>query len=150
MKIYNKILDQKKISFFNSINQPILLIFGLITIVSIFFDCYFQNSNLVIPFLITTLVSSVTTFLGIPKLKQIKLQQIIREEGPKSHFIKQGTPTMGGIFFVPVGIIISNILYFNKNDYKIILTLSFLVLFFMLIGFIDDFLSLKKTIKYWS
>ena len=51
---------------------------------------------------------------------------------------------MGGIFFIPVGIIISNLLYFNKEDYKIILTLSFLIIFFMFIGFIDDLLSLKK------
>ena len=140
----NKILDQKKISFFKSINQQVFLLFGLITIVCVFFDFYFKNSNLAIPFLITTLVSSITTFLGISKLKKIKLKQIIREEGPKNHFIKQGTPTMGGIFIIPIGIIISNILYFNKDDYKIILTLSFLVIFFMFIGFLDDLLSLKK------
>ena len=147
MKKSNKIFDTKKISFSNSINQQVFLLFGLITIVCTFFDLYFKNKNLVIIFLITTLVSSVTTFLGIPKLKEIKLKQIIREEGPKNHFIKQGTPTMGGIFFIPIGIIISNILYFNNQDYRVILTLSFLVIFFMLIGFIDDLLSLKKRLN---
>ena len=126
----------------NNVNQQVLLLFVLITIVCLFFDSYFKNSNLLIPFLITTLVSSVTTFLGIPKLKKIKLEQIIREEGPKNHFIKKGTPTMGGIFFIPIGIIISNVLYFNTDNYKVILTLSFLVIFFMLIGLIDDLLSL--------
>ena len=54
---------------------------------------------------------------------------------------------MGGIFIIPVGIIISNILYFNKDDYKIILTLSFLIIFFMFIGLIDDLLSLKKQLN---
>jgi len=100
-----------------------------------------------IPFLITTLISSILTFLGIPKLKNIKIKQIIRKEGPTNHFIKQGTPTMGGIFFVPVGIIISNILYLNTDYYKIVLTLSFLIIFFMFIGFIDDFLSLRKKMN---
>ena len=51
---------------------------------------------------------------------------------------------MGGVFFIPIGIIISNILYFNNQDYKIILTLSLLIISFMLIGLIDDFISLKK------
>ena len=121
-----------------------MLLFGLITILCIFSDFYFHNSNLLIPFLTTTLVASITTFLGIPELKKIKIKQIIREEGPKNHFIKQGTPTMGGIFFIPISIIISNILYFNQDNYKVILTFSFLVIFFMFIGLIDDYLSLKK------
>jgi len=141
---YKKILDIRKISIFNSINWQIFFLFGLTTLTCIFSDFYFQSSNLTIPFLITTLISLVITFLSIPTLKKVKIKQIIREEGPKKHFSKQGTPTMGGIFFVPIGIIISNILYFNKDDYKIILTLSLLVLFFMLIGLVDDLLSLKK------
>ena len=146
MKKSHKILKSQKISFFNSCNKQVFILFGLIIIVSLFFDFYFKNSNLIIPFLATTLISSVTTFLGIPILKKIKLKQIIREEGPKNHFIKQGTPTMGGIFFIPIGIIISNILYFNNQDFKMILTLSLLILSFMLIGLIDDLISLKKKI----
>ena len=54
---------------------------------------------------------------------------------------------MGGIFFIPIGIIISNILYFNQDNYDIILTLSFVIIFFMFIGFIDDLLSLKKKLN---
>ena len=143
MKKPIKVLNNKKISI-NSINNQILILFGLILITCIFSDFYFKNSNLTTPFISTTLVSSIITFLGIPELKKFKVKQIIREEGPKNHFLKQGTPTMGGIFFVPIGIIISNIIYFNKDDYIIILALSFLIIFFMFIGFIDDFLSLKK------
>ena len=144
MKKFKKHLDKKKISFFNNINCQLFILFGLVLITSIFSDYYFNNSNLTIPFVITTLISSIITFLGIPQLNKIKIKQIIRREGPKNHFIKQGTPTMGGIFFIPIGIIISNILYFNQDDYKIILTLTFVIIFFMSIGFIDDFISLKK------
>jgi len=147
LKKSNKLLDNKKVSFYNSINNHILVLFGLISITCVFSDFYYKTSNLTIPFIITTLVSSIITFIGIPKLKKIKIKQIIREEGPKNHFLKQGTPTMGGIFFIPIGIIISNILYFNKDNYNIILTLSFVIIFFMFIGFIDDFLSFKKKIN---
>ena len=147
METFNKPLLKKRISFFNIINNQILILFGLISITCIFSDYYFNSSNLTIPFIITSLISSITTLIGIPKLKEFKINQVIRKEGPKNHFLKKGTPTMGGILFIPIGIIISNILYFNKEDYKIILTLSFLITFFMFIGFIDDFLSLKKQLN---
>ena len=147
MKKSKQIVDKKKISFLNRVNHQVLILFGLILIVCVFFDLKYVNSNLTIPFIITTFISSVFTFLSIPKLKKINLKQIIREEGPKRHFLKQGTPTMGGIFFIPISIIISNILYFNKENYKIIITLSFLIIFFMLIGLIDDLLSLKKKLN---
>ena len=144
MKKSTKVSDRKLISFLNNINQQILLLFGLITIVCLFLDFYFQNINLTKSFLITTLISSTITFISIPKLKKIKIKQIIRKEGPKNHFLKQGTPTMGGIFMIPTALIISNILYINKEDYKIILTLTFLIIFFMFIGLVDDLLSQKK------
>ena len=144
MKKSKDILDKKKILFINDIRIQVFILFGLITLVCIFFDSRFERSYLTIPFITTTLLSSVTTCLSIPKLKQIKIEQVIREDGPNTHFLKEGTPTMGGLFFIPVGIIISNILYINKEDYKIILLLSLLTLFFMLIGFFDDLLSFKK------
>ena len=144
LKKYNKLLNKQKILVLNNINYQIIILFGIITGISIFSDLYFQNNYLTITFIITTLLSSLITFISIPVLKKIKIKQIIREEGPKKHYLKQGTPTMGGVFFIPIGIIISNILYFNNQDYKIILTLSLLIISFMLIGLIDDFISLKK------
>ncbi len=147
MEKFKKLLDKKRTSFSNIINIQILFLFGLILIICFLIDCYYKNSNLTIPFIITTLVSSIITFISIPKLKKFKIKQIFREEGPRNHFLKQGTPTMGGIFFIPIGIIISNILYINTENYKIILTLSFLIIFFMFIGFIDDYLSLKKQLN---
>ena len=147
MEKSKKFIDNKVISFLNSINHQTLILFGLTSIVCVIFDLYFKSSNLTITFISTTLVSLIITFIGIPKLKIFKIKQIIRKEGPKNHFLKQGTPTMGGIFFVPIGIIISNILYYNKDDYKIIMTLSFVIIFFMFIGFIDDFISLKKQLN---
>ena len=147
MEKYTKFLEKKKISFFNIINNQVLILFVLITIICIFSDVYFKNSNLAISFIIATLISSIITFFSIPILKKIKIKQIIRKEGPKNHFLKQGTPTMGGIFFIPVGILINNILYLNQDDYKTIFTLSLLIICFMLIGFIDDFLSLKKQLN---
>ena len=144
MEKSKNLLDIKRISFFQSSNKQTYILFGLISIVCIIFDYNIKNSNLGILFIITSLVSSLVTFLSIPLLKKIKIKQIIREEGPRKHFLKEGTPTMGGIFYVPIAVLISNIVYFNNINYKIILTLSFLIVFFMFIGLIDDLLSLKK------
>jgi len=58
-----------------------------------------QDSILVIR--VITVSFLIVLFLGpvvIPLLKRLKVGQSIREEGPKSHLSKSGTPTMGGVF----------------------------------------------------
>tara|TARA_Y100000766_G_scaffold235272_1_gene210585 strand:+ start:71 stop:412 length:342 start_codon:yes stop_codon:yes gene_type:complete len=90
LKKYNKLLNKQKILVFNNINYQIIILFGIITGISIFSDLYFQNNYLTITFIITTLLSSLITFISIPVLKKIKIKQIIREEGPKKHYLKKG------------------------------------------------------------
>jgi phospho-N-acetylmuramoyl-pentapeptide-transferase len=73
----------------------------------------------------------------------------IRIDGPKTHTVKTGTPTMGGIIFILSSIIaftaVSLIKYFRHNVYSIegIFVLSVFLLC-SLIGFIDDYMALKK------
>ena len=147
VKKFSYLVEKQNISSKKYTNYQTLILFLIVLTTCVVSDFYFKNSNLIIPFITSTLISSIITFLGIPKLKKFKINQIIRKEGPKKHLIKQGTPTMGGIFFIPIGIIISNILYITKDDYKNILILSFVIISFMFIGFIDDFLSLKKQLN---
>ena len=147
VKKFSYLVEKQNISSKKYTNYQTLILFLIVLTTCVVSDFYFKNSNLIIPFITSTLISSIITFLGIPKLKKFKINQIIRKEGPKRHLIKQGTPTMGGIFFIPIGIIISNILYITKDDYKNILILSFVIISFMFIGFIDDFLSLKKQLN---
>ena len=143
MKKSKKLVNKQNLLLFKIINNQVFFIFILITIVCIFLDFNFER-NLTAYFIITSLITTGVTLSFIPQLKKINIKQIIREEGPKNHFIKKGTPTMGGIFFIPIGIIISNIIYFKSINYNIIFILSFLIICFMSIGLIDDLLSLKK------
>jgi len=53
----------------------------------------FQMTMIVVSFITTVILA----FIIIPILKKVKVGQIERDDGPKSHFDKQGTPTMGGI-----------------------------------------------------
>ena len=75
-----------------------------------------------------------------------KLKQLIREEGPQSHLQKAGTPTMGGILIIPIGIAIGNLSTLNSEISQKILAISLLSVLFMFIGMIDDFKSLEITI----
>ena len=52
--------------------------------------------TIIMGFLITVLLSPVF----IPFLRRLKFGQSIREEGPKSHQKKSGTPTMGGVMIL--------------------------------------------------
>ena len=56
--------------------------------------------------LISFVVSIILGILVIPILKKLKVGQIERDDGPKSHLKKQGTPTMGGIIIILAMIII--------------------------------------------
>src|SRR6187455_421185 len=78
----------------------------------------------------------------IERMRQIKLGQYIREEGPKSHQQKAGTPTMGGIL-INVAILIPTILWADiYNPY--IWIILFVTFAYGAIGFIDDYRKLAK------
>src|SRR5216684_6326899 len=78
----------------------------------------------------------------IERMRQIKLGQFIREEGPKSHQQKAGTPTMGGIL-INVAILIPTLLWADiLNPY--IWIVLFVTFAYGTIGFIDDYQKLVK------
>ncbi|MBO4815715.1 MAG: phospho-N-acetylmuramoyl-pentapeptide-transferase [Clostridia bacterium] len=104
----------------------------------------FQTSILIVSFVVTIILALII----IPILKKIKIGQIERDDGPKSHLKKQGTPTMGGIIFM-IGIIIcttiSYIYYKNIGEFELankLIPMLCLTIGFGLVGFIDDFKKL--------
>lgn len=74
----------------------------------------------------------------------MKFGQTIRKEGPESHLIKTGTPTMGGLSFITVTILLSVIGLFFVDDIYKLLVLIIVTLGFALIGFIDDYIIVVK------
>lgn len=93
--------------------------------------------------LLSFAIATITGFLIIPVLKKLKLGQNIREDGPKSHNIKTGTPTFGGIIFIFASIITT--LIFAQCANKEIMLMVYSSLAFGFIGFLDD--GLKKLHK---
>lgn len=82
--------------------------------------------------------------LLIPLLKRMKFGQTIREEGPESHLVKTGTPTMGGLSFISVTVVLSIIGLFFVDDVYKLLVLIIVTLGFGLIGFVDDYIIVVK------
>jgi phospho-N-acetylmuramoyl-pentapeptide-transferase len=83
---------------------------------------------------------SVALFLGpkvIRKLRKYQIGQTIRDDGPKSHLSKAGTPTMGGALIL-LSITVSTLLWGNLENKYVWLTLL-VTLAFGVIGWIDDY-----------
>ena len=93
-------------------------------------------------------IGVVCSLIVIPIIKRKKIGQNERDDGPRSHLQKQGTPTMGGIAIMLALLIISGLLYW---DYKAeepqvaknLIVLVIATIGFGIIGFIDDF---KKVV----
>jgi phospho-N-acetylmuramoyl-pentapeptide-transferase len=78
----------------------------------------------------------------IAKLHEFQIGQYIREDGPKSHMKKAGTPTMGGILII-ISIVIPTLLWANLvNPYVWIAIFS--LVSFGLIGFWDDYAKVRR------
>ena len=92
--------------------------------------------------ILTVLIGSVL----VPTLRKIHAGQSIREDGPKWHMTKQGTPTMGGLMFIISIGIVSLILGYSSmkaGDLRHVFVYIF-ALFYAAIGFLDDYEKLKK------
>jgi phospho-N-acetylmuramoyl-pentapeptide-transferase len=105
----------------------------------------YHKGFLVLQYITLRAIMSVLTalfiafFVGpimIAKLRLYQVGQSIREDGPKSHLSKAGTPTMGGALIV-VAIILSTLLWANLENRFVWVTLGVLTLF-AVIGWVDD------------
>ncbi len=100
-------------------------------------------SAFVLSFALTALLLKIF----IPILRKAKLGQKILEIGPSWHKCKEGTPTMGGLFFI-IGIFVSASIFLlpkelKEGDFSLIIHLLF-ALSYGLVGFVDDYVKLFK------
>lgn len=105
------------------------------------------GASLTLPFLVCAAITTIAGYWTVPVLQKLKTGQIIREDGPQAHLKKAGTPTMGGVFFVPVGVIISLVwvVFFPLQDRGQIAVFSAaaLTLAYGFIGWLDDWQILR-------
>lgn len=101
-----------------------------------------------IPFrvIMATLTAMLLSFvLGpwfIKRLQEKQIGQVVRSDGPESHLSKRGTPTMGGSLIL-FTLTLSTVLWADATNTFVWLTL-FVTMSYGVIGFLDDFLKIKK------
>src|ERR1700726_182100 len=111
---------------------------------------YFHALNVFRYITVRTALASLTALLitlvlgpwVIRSLRQLQIGQFIREEGPKSHQAKAGTPTMGGVLIVG-STVIPTLLWGDLGNAYVWLA-GFTMLFFGTIGFLDDYSKVAK------
>jgi phospho-N-acetylmuramoyl-pentapeptide-transferase len=87
----------------------------------------------------------ISLFLGpwlITRLREFQIGQHIREEGPKSHQKKAGTPTMGGLLIV-VSIIVPTLLWANLRN-RFVWLVALATIAYAAIGFADDYIKIVQ------
>ncbi len=117
-----------------------------------------MNNQAPLALLIAFFVSIILYKIFIPVLRKVKLGQKILDIGPSWHKCKEGTPTMGGLFFI-IGMLVAvlavegfslldppyvrNVHGESVRDYRLIINLALSVMTGA-VGFIDDYVKLVK------
>ncbi|HOA15760.1 MAG TPA: phospho-N-acetylmuramoyl-pentapeptide-transferase [Bacillota bacterium] len=96
--------------------------------------------SVLVSFIISCVAGLVSAPFIIRQLKKLKLGQFIRDDGPQTHLVKQGTPSMGGMIMA-LGTLVAVALSVPKSDdvYMALVT----ALGFGGIGFVDDYLKVR-------
>ena len=101
--------------------------------------------SLSLPLVVCALLTAAVGYWVVPLLRRLKAGQVIREDGPQTHLKKGGTPTMGGVFFVPVGVLVALII---SGFSPAVVAVSAVTLGYAAIGWVDDWqILLKKSNK---
>jgi phospho-N-acetylmuramoyl-pentapeptide-transferase len=100
-----------------------------------------QVTSLTLPLVIAWGATAIAGLGTLPILRAWKTGQFIREEGPQAHFKKAGTPTMGGIFLVPVGVLVAMLL---TGFSPTVMAVGALTLAYGFVGWLDDWQVLRR------
>lgn len=101
--------------------------------------------NILIAAVIAIVVSALMGPFMIPFLQRLKVGQSIREEGPRRHYAKAGTPTMGGIIII-TAVMVATFIMAGSNAEALAAVLVMIA--FGAIGFWDDYIKvvLKRSL----
>ncbi|MEM9217847.1 MAG: phospho-N-acetylmuramoyl-pentapeptide-transferase [Cyanobacteria bacterium P01_F01_bin.150] len=99
------------------------------------------GNSITLPLVLCLGLSAIAGHWAVPFLRALKTGQIIREEGPQSHQVKAGTPTMGGLFFIPVAVLVALLLtHFSVP----VVIAGVLTLLYVGVGFLDDWRVIQR------
>ncbi|BAQ66092.1 phospho-N-acetylmuramoyl-pentapeptide-transferase [Geminocystis sp. NIES-3709] len=114
---------------------------GFLTLILTLIAFAFLDNQEILPLFLGSIVSAIFGYIVVPVLQKIKASQVIQEDGPQTHLKKAGTPTMGGIFFIPTAVIIGLITGGFTHE---VIAVGLVTLAYGFIGWIDDWQILRK------
>ena len=127
----------------NILNYSILIL--IISFITLINSIYVDNFYIFTLYIFSIITSYISTKYGIKFIKKNNFLQTVRAEGPSSHLSKSKTPTMGGLFIIPIFFLILSSENIISLEFKITLLITIFGFFF--IGFIDDYLGIKNKIN---
>lgn len=99
-----------------------------------------------VAFLLGAVVAVLWGRYFIDFMKRKQFGQIVRDDGPETHFVKRGTPTMGGVFIIG-SLLVTMLACGNFFSVPFLATMFVMISYFFL-GFVDDYSKvLKKNTK---
>ncbi|MEE9386596.1 MAG: phospho-N-acetylmuramoyl-pentapeptide-transferase [Nannocystaceae bacterium] len=103
----------------------------------------YTSTRILLATLTALLVSLFLYPWFIRTLERVQLGQVVRDDGPKSHLAKRGTPTMGGSLII-FAVVIPTVMWSDmRNPFVLLATL--ITVGNGVIGFVDDFLKIRKN-----
>ncbi len=117
------------------------LLYPLHTDFSVFYVFRFITFRTIYATITALLLSFMLGPWLISKLSALQWGQRVRKLGPESHYVKEGTPTMGGVLIL-FAIVVPTLLWADLTNLYVWLTLA-VTIGFGIIGFIDDLLKVR-------
>lgn len=146
MLVDAKFLSKPTGKLFSLSGQGLLILTGLgllsaVVLLDVTAGRWGHGLSLTLPWVLAAAGSAAAGYAVLPLLRALKTGQFIREDGPQAHLKKAGTPTMGGIFFIPVGLAVAIAL---GTAQPLVLAASLLTLAYGFIGWLDDWQVLRR------
>ncbi len=93
-----------------------------------------------------TITAMVITFVLAPwfirELKRKQIGQVVRKDGPETHKVKAGTPTMGGALIL-LSLLVPTVLWADLRN-PFVLATTAVTAGYGVIGYLDDYLKIKR------
>jgi len=106
-------------------------------------------TNIMVAGLVSLIVTLLGTPLAITRFRKLRWGQLIREEGPKAHYEKRGTPTMGGLVILAgaiLGYVLGHIGRGGISPFRDSGILAMAIIAALAgLGFLDDFIKIRKS-----
>ncbi|KAI5447470.1 variant 2, Phospho-N-acetylmuramoyl-pentapeptide-transferase [Lathyrus oleraceus] len=95
------------------------------------------------PFLISAILVSFAGYVCVPIFRHLKAIHVIKQQGPLRHHLKRRTPTLGGLLFVPIGVIVAHVIADSSSIE--VSGVCGVTIAFAAVGLLSDILNLTKN-----